>query len=184
LRAHFSIPGQLKRCFNWKVALLSAVSRGALFFAVTASAGWRAATAAMSVEFLFRAVTSGFDGALSEALREARPAWLAALFIGLAVPWAENVLEYGVHYLHGTANLAAGAAASLAGTAAGSLFNWYAMRRGALLTGGESKPLFEDLLSIPRIAVELVLAVSETSLRLLSTTLARTKPLPQATVVH
>lgn len=133
----------------------------------------------MSIEFLFRAITSGVDGAFAEALREARPAWLAALFVSVAVPCAESVLEYGVHYLHGTANLAFGAAASLAGTAAGSLFNWYAMRQGVLLTGGEGTSFAEDLLSIPKIAFELVLAVFRTSSRLLSTSFVPTKTLPQ-----
>lgn len=161
------------------MALLSAVSRGALFFAATASAGWKAAAAATSLEFLFRAVASGFDGAVAEALRESRPAWLAALFVSVAVPCVENVLEYGVHYLHGTANLAAGATVSLAATAAGSLFNWYAMRQGLLLTRGECESFAEDLHSIPKVALRLVLAVSGTSLHLLSTSFVRTKTLPQ-----
>jgi hypothetical protein len=69
--------------WNWKSALLSSILRASLFFATNLSAGFPAAMAALKTELVFRAVTSGFYGALTEAFREAEPPWSAALAIVL-----------------------------------------------------------------------------------------------------
>ena len=114
---------------------------------------------ALAVEFAFRGVTPGVDGALAEALRHARPAWLADSPITVVIPLAVNTLEYGVHWSHGTQNLRAGAEVSLAVTALSSLFNRYAMRQGALLTGEPRQSFGTDLRSLPGILAGFLLAV-------------------------
>ncbi len=70
--------GLLVRRWNWKSALLSSLFRAAIFFAANWTAGWRAAVAAMSVEFLYRGISAGIFGALTQAFREAQLVWLAA----------------------------------------------------------------------------------------------------------
>jgi hypothetical protein len=70
--------GLLVRRWNGKSALLSSLFRAAIFFAANLAAGWRAAIAAMSVEFRFRNVSAGFFGTLTQAIRQAEPMWLAA----------------------------------------------------------------------------------------------------------
>jgi hypothetical protein len=53
--------------WNWKSAVLSSLLRASLFFATNLAAGLPAAIAAMKTELVFRGVTSGFYGALTEA---------------------------------------------------------------------------------------------------------------------
>ena len=57
----------LVRRWNWKAAALASILRSLIFLASTIRAGWRAGLAAMLVEFLYRAVTSGFWGAITQA---------------------------------------------------------------------------------------------------------------------
>jgi hypothetical protein len=59
--------------WNWKSAVLSSLLRATLFFATNLAAGLPAAIAAMKTELVFRGITSGFYGALTEAFREAEP---------------------------------------------------------------------------------------------------------------
>ena len=155
----------LGRWFNWRVALLSAVNRGILFFAVALAGGWRAAAAALAVEFAFRGVSSGVDGALAEALRDVRPTWLAGSLITVVIPLAMNALEYGVHRSQGTENLSVGAAVSLAVTAFSSLFNWYAMRHGVLLAAQPRQSFAADLRSLPGTLAGFLLVVPRMLLR-------------------
>jgi hypothetical protein len=64
----------LVRQWNWKSALFSSVLRALIFLFANLTAGWRAAAGAMAAEFVFRAVTSGFYGSLTQAFRKAQPA--------------------------------------------------------------------------------------------------------------
>jgi hypothetical protein len=61
--------------WNWKAALFSATLRATLFLCANLTAGWKAATAAMLAEFIYRACFSGFYGAITQALSKAEPAW-------------------------------------------------------------------------------------------------------------
>jgi hypothetical protein len=153
------LPRILARCFNWKVALLSALSRGTIFFAVTLLSGWRCAAGALAIEFVFRGLTSGLDGALAEALCGARPLWLAGGLVTVVIPLVENALEYGLHRGFGTPHLTAGAWVSLSVTAVSSLFNWYAMRQGILRTFGAQRPFLADLRLLPGTVAQFLLAV-------------------------
>jgi hypothetical protein len=53
--------------WNWKSAVLSSLLRASLFFVTNLVAGLPAAIAAMKTELVFREITSGFYGALTEA---------------------------------------------------------------------------------------------------------------------
>jgi hypothetical protein len=135
--------------WNWKSAVLSSWFRAAIFFFVNLTAGWPAAVAAMSTELVFRGITSGFYGTISEGLAEAEPQWAAALCVMLAVPLVNHSLEFGVHWLRGTQKLMPSIAASVVFTMLSTLFNLYAMRRGALLVGTGRGSLLEDLRRSP-----------------------------------
>ena len=143
------------RYFNWKIALTSAVFRGAMFFAMTATAGWRVALAAAMVEAAYRGTVSGFDGALVEAGSPLEPAWLGGWLAAAAL-----------HAAHGTPNLIANMAVSLATSSLFTLFNWYAMRRGALLTGPGRASWTGDLRRIPTVAWDFLLAGPRAALRM------------------
>jgi hypothetical protein len=142
--------------WNWKSALLSSLLRAALFFATNLSAGLPAALAAMKTELVFRGVTSGFYGAITEAFREAEPPWAAAATVMVLLPLANHSIELFVHWMRGTQKLLSSILASMILTAFSTLFNFYVMRRGALIVGSGRGSLRTDLLRLPRLALDFV----------------------------
>lgn len=149
----------LIRRWNWKTALLSTLFRGAIFFAVNLHAGWDAATAALLTEFVYRASTAGFYGAITQSLRRVEPAWKAALAGLLLLPLFQHSLEYAVHWLRGTPHVGASVAVSACFTALSTLFNLYAMRRGAMVVDDAAPGLGDDLKLMPALVAGFVLAV-------------------------
>lgn len=143
--------------WNWKSALLSSWFRAAIFFFVNLAAGWPAATAAMSTELVFRGITSGFYGAISEGFADAEPEWAAAVCMMVAVPVVNHSLEFAVHWLRGTRRLMPSIAASVVFTALSTLFNLYAMRRGALIVGAGRGSLLQDLRRTPALLADFLL---------------------------
>ena len=79
-----------------------------------------------------------------------------------AVPGCSGLfqgLEFAVHTVLGTTAFRSGLFASAAVTGLSALFNLFAMRRGALLVGGESNPFSKDLCDLPRLALQFLLAI-------------------------
>ncbi len=136
--------------WNWKAALTSSVVRGIIFFFANLGSGWHAALGAMGAEYLYRAITSGFYGAITQHLGEVEPEWEGALCAMVVLPLASHSLEFVVHWLRGTPHLKASIIASLCFTAVSTLFNIYAMRRGAMVVGQHSKSLAHDMRAMPR----------------------------------
>jgi hypothetical protein len=145
--------------WNWKSAVLSSLFRAAIFFFANLTAGWPAALAAMSTELIFRGITSGFYGALTEGFREAEPPWAAALGVLLVLPVANHSMEFVVHWLRGTRKLVPSITASVVFTALSTLFNLYAMRRGALIVGTGRNSLRQDLRRMPGLLLEFILLI-------------------------
>lgn len=141
----------LVKQWNWKSGILSSVFRGFIFFCANLTAGWHAATAAMLVEFVYRGVTSGFYGAITQAFRRAEPPWLAGVVASLLLPLISHSLEFGVHVLRGTPKLRTSLISSVCFTALSTTFNLYAMRRGALLVCSGAGSLIADLRIMPRL---------------------------------
>lgn len=137
--------------WNWKAALFSATLRAMLFLCANLTAGWKAATAAMLAEFIYRACCSGFYGALTQAFSKAEPAWTAAIASAVFLPGASHSIEFVVHLLRGTPNLRTSLIASVCFTVLSTLFNLYAMRRGALLVGAEGGSVGADFRRMPRL---------------------------------
>src|SRR5262245_57673603 len=96
---------RLWRSWNWKAAVTSAIIRATLFFGANLTAGWRAASGAFAAELVFRACTSGFYGAITEAFAPVRPVWAATLTTIVVLPALSHSLEFAVHYLRGTPEL-------------------------------------------------------------------------------
>jgi hypothetical protein len=137
--------------WNYKTAILSALVRGAIFFATTASAGVGAAASALAAESGFRFVTAGFYGSLTQAFRRVQPDALGTAAAVVALPVIAHSLEFAVHSWRATPNLAAGMSASIAFTCASTAFNLFAMRRGALIVGEGQGSLGDDLRAMPRL---------------------------------
>lgn len=149
----------LLRRWNWKSALLSAVSRGLLFFAANIRAGWHAAVGAFLTELVFRACTSGFYGAVTQAFVPVRPVWTATVTTMVLLPVFSHTLEFAVHAARGTPELSRSIAVSVAFTALSTAFNLFAMRRGALLVGQGRAAMSDDLRRMPRLVAAFGLAV-------------------------
>jgi hypothetical protein len=145
--------------WNWKAGVLSAIYRAPIFLLTSLRAGWRVALSAMFAETVFRVVTSGFYGALTQAFRRLEPAWVAFTIILVLTPAVVQLLEFLVHHFTHTPNLKTGVFISTAMTAMASLFNWYSMRQGAMLTGREARPFSADLKRFPALLYGFVTAI-------------------------
>jgi len=151
-------PGKyLLRRWNWKSAVLSSLLRACIFFCANLAAGLPAAIAAMKTELVFRAITSGFYGAITESFREVEPPWAAALAVMLLLPVANHSMELLVHWMRGTQKLFVSIVASVIFTTLSSLFNWFAMRRGSFIVGDGRRSLGHDLAALPRLLFDFVL---------------------------
>lgn len=135
--------------WNWKSAFTSAVIRGLLFFATNLTAGFKAATWALLLQFLYRAATSGFWGAATQALRHAEPRWLANITVGVGFTALAHILEFLVHWLGGTVELKRSIVVSLCFTVISNLFNLYVMQRNALVVGKNEASLWSDMRRMP-----------------------------------
>ena len=153
--------GQLLFRWNWKAAVMSSLFRAHIFFAANATAGLRRAFAAASAEFLFRFLTSGFYGSLTQAFRNAEPAWAGIVAVMILLPLMSHSLEFAVHFLRGTPRLRTSIISSVVFTLFSTAFNWFAMRRGALVVGDVQTSLGSDLARAPALLVDFFRAGSQ-----------------------
>jgi len=144
--------------WNWKSAVVSAAYRAPIFFFTSLKAGWRTAFGALIAETAFRACTSGFWGAFTQAVRLMEPAWLAVLLVVVVAPVVVQSLNLLIHVASGTPNLKQGFFVSCLVTGIASLFNLYAMRKGTFVTGREGGSLWQDLRRLPMVILGFVSA--------------------------
>lgn len=149
-------PQQILFLWNWKTASLSVILRGPIFLVAAIHRGWRASLTALITECFFCAVSAGFYGALVQELRDAEPAWPTITFLIAVVPGIFQALEAYLQWIRGTPHLWLAESVSIALSAVSSLFNWYAMKRGTLLVGGEGKSFGSDLKRLPKLLVSFV----------------------------
>ena len=126
------------RLWNWKSALVSAIGRAPIFFIANLPSGRTAALAAFATEFVYRVVAAGFYGALTEwfATRRSRQgATVAALVV---LPTLAHSVEYLVHAVAGTPQIATAMAGSIAASVLTTRFSLFVMRRGLFVSGGQS----------------------------------------------
>ena len=135
--------------WNWKSAIFSSLTRAAVFFFANLSSGLDAATGALIAEFLYRSVSAGFYGALTQAFRKSEPQWAATLVVLVGVPGVSHLIEFLLHWLRGTPNLRTSILASLIFTLISTSFNLHAMRRGVLVVGQGGQSLEADMKSLP-----------------------------------
>jgi hypothetical protein len=151
--------------WSWKAAAISAMLRAATFFVTNLRSGRYDAVRAGLVEAAFAIFAAGTMGAVSQRLRLARPAWATALVVWFAMPLVMLLTQAGVHHLAHTPHMGTGLIASFCFAAIASSFSWYAMRRGALLSGNASTSLTHDARHLPRIVLDYVLAVPRALMR-------------------
>lgn len=150
LRRLWNEPGEmLLRRWNWKSAIFSSLIRAMIFFLTNLAAGWRAATGAMFAEFVYRAISAGFYGALTQAFREVEPEWAASIAVSILLPLSSHSIELAIHLMRHTPKLYTSIITSVCFTVVSTLFNQYAMRRGALVVGKGAGSVASDLRRVP-----------------------------------
>lgn len=141
----------LSFAWNWKSAVASSLCRASIFFTVNLWSGVDAAVAAMQVEFLYRAVASGFYGSLTERFARMRSERRATWAATLVVPAVAHLVEFGVHAWAGTPVLGWSVAGSVVFSIVTTRFNLFAMRRGVLTVGRGSASWWQDLKAMPAV---------------------------------
>ena len=159
LRRLLTTPGDLLlRKWNWKSAVFSSLIRAAIFFFCNMTAGLHAAEGAMLAEFVYRGLTSGFYGALTQAFRTVEPVWQASVTVLVMLPLASHSIEFIVHVMRHTPHLRTSIISSVCFTCVSTLFNLYAMRRGVLVTGAGAGSVASDMRRIPGLIAGFVAA--------------------------
>lgn len=124
--------------WNWKSALVSALMRAPIFFAVNVEAGLDAATAAFATEFVYRVCSAGFYGALTNYFARRRGQRAATIQALVILPVLAHSVEYVVHRLAGTPYIATAIGASIAISMVTTRISLFLMRRGLFVAGGQS----------------------------------------------
>jgi hypothetical protein len=149
-------PQKLFQLWNWKSATLSIILRGPIFLVAAIRQGWAGALGAVLIESAFCAVSAGFYGAVVQSLKDAQPQWLTGVLLAVVIPMFFQGIEYILHWFRGTPHLRIAAIVSLIISGLSALFNWFAMRRGTLLVGGEGDSFGRDLSRIPRLLLDFI----------------------------
>jgi fructose-specific phosphotransferase system IIC component len=135
--------------WNWKSAVLSIMLRVPVFAVAASRRGLEAVTAAVVTEAVVCGFNAGCYAAVVQAIRNRKPLWLTALLVAVGLPFLGQVIEYQAHAWRGTPHRIPAVLVSTVLSALSSLFNWYAMQRGALLVGNEGRSFSNDLRQMP-----------------------------------
>src|SRR5215470_90760 len=136
-------------CWNWKAAALTVLYGAPVFLISTHRHGFRTMATAGIVESVFRIVITGINASITQAIEWAEPQWMVAILVLAAIPGVTMGMQAIAHRLASTPNLRAGLLASLTLSVLSSGFNWFSMRRGALLVGREASSFGTDLSRMP-----------------------------------
>lgn len=149
--------------WNWKAAIISSVLRAPIFFGayLAQKQGLKMAFAAMGLQFIFRAVTGGTNGAIIQSFSKIEPAWHAVVTIPIVLTVfmhiGEWLLQAAFDSYYGTSGKTTAVLISILGSVISAVFNLFAMRRGLLLVKDESQQSFwRDIKQMPWIVFELV----------------------------
>ena len=127
--------GQLVGRWNWKSALASSLWRGAIFAALAARGGWRAAGAAAGAEAILQGAAAGFSGAAAQAFHRVRPAWQGVGAAAGLVLCIQHPLEIALHRMRGTPHWHGAVLVSMGFSVAAAAANIGLMRRGFMIVG-------------------------------------------------
>jgi 4-amino-4-deoxy-L-arabinose transferase-like glycosyltransferase len=137
--------------WNWKTALWSGCYRAPAFLIGSWRFGLGEAFTAAGAEFTLFAALAGFTGAATQGIRHLRPIWVRAAIIALVIPVFLHSSEWLVHGWLRTPSRSHSVAISIAMTVIAEVFNLYAMRHGALLSGDEGGSFTQDMRRMPSI---------------------------------
>lgn len=149
--------------WNWKSAIISSVLRAPIFFGayLAQKQGLKMAFGAMAVQFIFRAVTGGTNGAIIQSFSKIQPVWHAVVTIPIVLTVFMHIGEWFLQSMFdsvtGTTGKTTAVMVSVLASLISAGFNLLAMRRGLLLVKDESQQSFwRDIKQMPWIVLELV----------------------------
>ncbi|MBV9217468.1 MAG: hypothetical protein JO053_14975, partial [Acidobacteria bacterium] len=178
-------PLQMVTRWHWKAAFLGAVLRASFYYTVYQASreSWLVTLTAVSVELVFRFLTTGLAGAVVQSFRKATPLWQANIIMSIMLPAFSHGVEFLTHFAQeryffdifassqdGVARQRA-FAISVFFSVISTLFNLFAMRHGALLVGAgeETRSFADDLKSMPRMVGEFTAFIPVSIARFLET---------------
>jgi hypothetical protein len=103
---------------------------------------------------------------VTQALSGARPVWASSAVAIVLLPVVAHSAEFLVHQAAGTPRLGSSIFASVMFTVSTTMFNLYAMRRGVLTVGHDSRSLREDVRRLPAVIVSFITLVPRALWRL------------------
>ena len=166
-------------CWNWKAAALSVLFRAPVFIISTHRHGLQTMATAGIVESVFRIVITGINASITQAIEWAEPQWMVGILVLAVIPGVTMALEAVAHALASTPNLLAGLLVSLALSVLSSGFNWFSMRKGALLIGRDASSFRTDLSRMPMLIGRFVASPALMIWRATKLMLNRSKSKPQ-----
>jgi hypothetical protein len=146
----------LLTAWNWKAALISVLIRASLFFSTNLRSGRSSALRASLVEAGFAILAAGVLASVTQRLRATQPVWATGLVVWFAIPSVLLTVQSTVHHAFGTPHMKAGLIVSFCMAAVGSGFNWYAQRRGVLVTGVGARG--GDFKALPGVILDFAIA--------------------------
>jgi len=155
IRHMFAHPLALLRDWNWKAALFSAIIRSLIFFFTNLRGGRHQAAQAMLTELVYATVAAGLAGAITQRLRHATPRRLTAVVVMVGIPVFMLTLQALAHRIMGTQHVKTGLIASFLFASIATAFNWFAMSKGAFVTG-EQRSFLRDLAIVPKLIAQFV----------------------------
>jgi hypothetical protein len=144
--------------WNWKSALFATINRGTIFFVANMRRGRAEISIAVLVEIIFSCAAAGIYAAFTQAMRFAQPGWLAACILALVIPSALYGVDYLAHVYTGMHNVRPAVTFVTGLSVLSTLFNLFMMRRGAMVVGEGSQPLWRDLIRMPGLLAQFLIA--------------------------
>ena len=161
-------PRSLLGTWNWKAAAVSAIIRALMFLFINLRSGHASAARAMLVEAVYATFAAGLLGSITQHLRHTVPRATTALIVWAGLPTLLLIVQYFVHHATGTPRLRTSLIASFVFAAFATGFNWFAMQRGTMLTGGEASSTISDLRRLPIVLADFLLILPRAALRAFS----------------
>ena len=144
--------------WNWKSAVLSAINRSVIFSIATMKRGRAEMSMAVLVEIIFVCATSGIYAAFTQAMRFAEPEWLAGCVVALVIPSVLYGVDYAAHFYTGMHSVRPAVTFATGLSVLSTLFNLFMMRRGAMVVGEGSQSLWRDLVRVPVLLLQFLIA--------------------------
>jgi hypothetical protein len=150
--------------WNWKSAFLSATMRSSIFFAtyLISRESLKVAFGAMLVQFSFRTLLGGVNGAIIQSFSKVEPVWKSALIVPLMLSVFSHTIEFITQTAYdkyaGTTAKNKAILISIIISIISAVFNLFIMRRGTLLVKDDrEQTLRNDMKRMPLLIMEFFL---------------------------